>query len=223
MLRLLKILKSMLILSLLLFTMQIMAENKNIEKQDVENKADFVSLPQFSIAIKMDDALKDFLYKNYETIIVLADFTGEPVKVIPKKYRKRVFLGEFNLTSHRVELLQQATHKNLNNHCNYCKQRNAIALSKQSAEHNQVNNQVNDIDSQGLTATFDAIRIPQEYYDLIKEHNVKVLINIFTGRHFAQNNLLDCEVLYEDLNKIADKTIPLNCKKLDIPYSPVSS
>lgn len=170
----------------LFFTSLIYAKNDDLN---------MVFLPRFSIEITMDNALKQLLYQKRESIIVLADFTGEPDKSIPKQYQNRINFGEFNLTSKRIELIQK---------------RNIKRQSETKISSRQLQNNI---------ATFENINIPENYYNLIQKHNIKVLINVFTGRHSSNDNLIQCGILYEDLSKIANKTTQLNCKLINIYQS----
>lgn len=51
-------------------------------------------------------------------------------------------------------------------------------------------------------AQFKNVKLPKKAIDKLCDSNFKVTINVFTGRHASNNNLLNCEVLIMHINKL---------------------
>lgn len=61
-------------------------------------------------------------------------------------------------------------------------------------------------------ATFNSVKISKAAYNSLAGKDVDVLIDVFSGRHSSQNNLLDCEFLQEPISKVRKQTNVLSGK-----------
>ena len=62
------------------------------------------------------------------------------------------------------------------------------------------------------TARFDRVKILKASLDSICDKNFEVLINVFSGRHSTDQNILDCDILQEKILTVAGKKFVLNGK-----------
>ena len=62
------------------------------------------------------------------------------------------------------------------------------------------------------TARFDNIKIAKSSFDALRDNNFEVLINVFSGRHSSDRNILNCDILQEKILAVAGKKIVLNGK-----------
>jgi hypothetical protein len=52
---------------------------------------------------------------------------------------------------------------------------------------------------------FENIKFHKNLYDLLEDKDIMLLINVFSGRRSFENNILDCDILYDSMNKIKEK------------------
>ena len=69
--------------------------------------------------------------------------------------------------------------------------------------------------TQSRIAKFNNIKISKETYKALSDKNIEVLINVFSGRRSAKNNLLDCNILQDKISNIKDKSFTLTGKLID--------
>ena len=62
------------------------------------------------------------------------------------------------------------------------------------------------------TARFNDVEIAKTSYDALKDKNFEVLINVFSGRHSSDLNILDCDILQNKILSVAGKKSTLNGK-----------
>jgi hypothetical protein len=61
-------------------------------------------------------------------------------------------------------------------------------------------------------AKFENIKFSKKLYDSIADKNIRLLINIYSGRRSSENNLLDCDILEDSVSGIANKKFVLKGK-----------
>ena len=54
-------------------------------------------------------------------------------------------------------------------------------------------------------ARFEHIKFSKDLYDLLKDNDIAVLINVFSGRRSSENNILDCNILEDAISNIKEK------------------
>jgi hypothetical protein len=59
------------------------------------------------------------------------------------------------------------------------------------------------------SARFSAIKVPKDLYNLLKDRDMELLINVFSGRKSSENNLLSCGIWQDKFSKIAGQTIEI--------------
>jgi hypothetical protein len=62
------------------------------------------------------------------------------------------------------------------------------------------------------TAKFDGVKFSKKLYDSIANKNLRLLINIYSGRRSSKDNLLNCDILEDSLSNIKDKKFVLKGK-----------
>lgn len=68
-----------------------------------------------------------------------------------------------------------------------------------------------ELDSSRL-ATFAGIKFPKARYDSLADKDIRLLINIFSGRRAGPDNLLDCNILEEKMSAVKGRTFTLTGK-----------
>jgi hypothetical protein len=66
--------------------------------------------------------------------------------------------------------------------------------------------------SDSRAAKFENIKFSKKLYDSIADKNIRLLINIYSGRRSSKDNILDCDLLEDSLSNIKDKKFTLKCK-----------
>jgi hypothetical protein len=61
-------------------------------------------------------------------------------------------------------------------------------------------------------AKFENVKFPLELYKLLKNKDIQLLINVFSGRKSSPDNLLDCEILQDSMSNIKGKKFVLKGK-----------
>ena len=64
-------------------------------------------------------------------------------------------------------------------------------------------------------AKFENVKIAKTSLDALKDKNFEVLINVFSGRHATDLNILDCDILQEKILTVAGKKFVLNGKLIE--------
>lgn len=62
------------------------------------------------------------------------------------------------------------------------------------------------------TAKFDGIKFSKKLYDSLADKNLRLLINIYSGRRSSKDNILNCDILEDSLSNIKDKKFILKGK-----------
>lgn len=60
------------------------------------------------------------------------------------------------------------------------------------------------------TAIFNHIKIKKALFGELENKNFEVLINVFSGRHSSELNILNCDILQENIRSVAGKKFTLN-------------
>ena len=71
-----------------------------------------------------------------------------------------------------------------------------------------------ELDSSRL-ATFTGVRFSRARYDSLADKDIRLLINIFSGRHSGPDNLLDCNILEEKMSAVKGRTFVLTGKLIN--------
>jgi len=69
-------------------------------------------------------------------------------------------------------------------------------------------------DSNGV-AGFEGIRFAKAIYDSLADKDIRVLINVYSGRRSASDNLLDCGMLADKMSAVKGKKIVLEGKLIN--------
>ncbi len=64
----------------------------------------------------------------------------------------------------------------------------------------------------GTTATFDHVKLNQPMIKWMDSQGPQLLINVYSGRKSAPNNLLDCGIYEGALKAVQGQSIPIACK-----------
>lgn len=64
----------------------------------------------------------------------------------------------------------------------------------------------------GQVARFDSIRIPKIIYDQLSNKDIDLGVNVYSGRKSSQNNLLNCEPLFDKISNVVNKRFILKGK-----------
>lgn len=62
------------------------------------------------------------------------------------------------------------------------------------------------------TAKFEGLRFSRKLYDSLAGKDINVLINIFSGRKSSPDNILDCNILFDKLSNVQNRTVRLTGK-----------
>lgn len=63
--------------------------------------------------------------------------------------------------------------------------------------------------AEGRIAKFEQIKFAKSLYDSLADKDIRVLINVFSGRRSTQDNLLDCSILSEKMSVVKDRKFVL--------------
>ena len=66
--------------------------------------------------------------------------------------------------------------------------------------------------SNSRIASFEGIKFSKARYDSLANKDIRVLINVFSGRRSTQDNLLDCAILAEKMSVVKGREI-YSCRK----------
>lgn len=61
-------------------------------------------------------------------------------------------------------------------------------------------------------ASFNGIRFHKDIYNVLADKNIKVLINVFSGRKSSPDNILSCDILQEKVSDVVGKSFTLKGK-----------
>jgi len=64
----------------------------------------------------------------------------------------------------------------------------------------------------GEVARFDSIKFSKEIYDQLADKDIDLGINVYSGRKSSENNLLDCESLFDKISYVVNKRFTIKCK-----------
>jgi hypothetical protein len=64
----------------------------------------------------------------------------------------------------------------------------------------------------GHIARFEGMKFPKALYDSLAGKDIRVLVNIYSGRRSTPDNLLDCEILSEKMSVVKGRTMQLSGK-----------
>lgn len=64
----------------------------------------------------------------------------------------------------------------------------------------------------GQIARFENVKISKKDYEHLIDKDFEVNVNIYSGRKSSQNNLLNCEPLFDKISNVANKRFTSNCK-----------
>lgn len=66
-------------------------------------------------------------------------------------------------------------------------------------------------------ARFEGLKFPRTIYEKLKDKDIELLINVFSGRKSSEDNLLDCGLLQVTAGQLKDKRFTLGCKLIGEP------
>ena len=66
--------------------------------------------------------------------------------------------------------------------------------------------------SNSRVARFEGIKFSKAKYDSLADKDIRVLVNIYSGRRSTADNLLDCAILSQKMSAVKGRTIPLTGK-----------
>lgn len=61
-------------------------------------------------------------------------------------------------------------------------------------------------------AIFNNIKLPTKNFDRISDLNIEVLLNVYSGRHSRNMNILDCYSMRVMIDSVKDKPLIIKCK-----------
>ncbi|MDD2636775.1 MAG: hypothetical protein PHW82_14885 [Bacteroidales bacterium] len=61
-------------------------------------------------------------------------------------------------------------------------------------------------------AKFENLKFHKDLYDLLKNKDIRLLINVYSGRKSTDVNILDCEILQDNMSNINGKQFTINGK-----------
>ena len=64
----------------------------------------------------------------------------------------------------------------------------------------------------GRIARFEGVKFSKSIYELLEGKDIKVLVNVYSGRKSSPDNLLDCEILSERISTVKERTMLLSGK-----------
>jgi hypothetical protein len=64
----------------------------------------------------------------------------------------------------------------------------------------------------GEPVKFENIKFARKRYELLANKDIDMLINVYTGRHSSEDNLIDCEILSEKMSKVMGRKFMLKGK-----------
>jgi hypothetical protein len=71
-------------------------------------------------------------------------------------------------------------------------------------------------------ARFEGLKFPRTIYEKLKDKDIELLINVFSGRKSSEDNLLDCGLLQITASQLKDKRFTLGCKLIEEPAESVA-
>ena len=66
--------------------------------------------------------------------------------------------------------------------------------------------------SYGQNAKFDQIRFSKKVYNELSDKDINITVFVYSGRKSSEKNLLDCEVIYDKISNMVNKTHTINSK-----------
>jgi hypothetical protein len=66
--------------------------------------------------------------------------------------------------------------------------------------------------SNSRVARFEGVKFSKARYDSLADKDIRVLVNIYSGRRSTADNLLDCAILSQKMSAVKGRTIPLTGK-----------
>lgn len=86
-------------------------------------------------------------------------------------------------------------------------------LSKEYAESGELFLQSAQVElDTGSVASFENIKFSKAKYDSLADKDIRVLINMYSGRHSSPDNLLDCSILSDKMSAVRGQKFVLACK-----------
>ena len=64
----------------------------------------------------------------------------------------------------------------------------------------------------GQVASFDSIKFSKKIYDQLANKDIELGVNVYSGRKSSQDNLLNCEPLFDKISNVANKKFTLKGK-----------
>lgn len=64
----------------------------------------------------------------------------------------------------------------------------------------------------GKTVKFENVRFSKNIYDNLADKNINFGINVYSGRKTSEDNLLDCEAVFDKIDKLANQKITITGK-----------
>ncbi|MFT3935943.1 MAG: hypothetical protein QM726_20100 [Chitinophagaceae bacterium] len=61
----------------------------------------------------------------------------------------------------------------------------------------------------------DGLKFHRNLYDSLADKDIRVLVNIYSGRKSGPDNILDCEILSEKISVVKDKRNTLSCRLIN--------
>lgn len=72
-----------------------------------------------------------------------------------------------------------------------------------------------ELSSDQRVARFEGLKFPKAVYDKLKDKDISLLINVFSGRKSSEDNLLDCGLLEVFASQLKNKRYVLGCKLIE--------
>lgn len=72
----------------------------------------------------------------------------------------------------------------------------------------------------GRIARFEGVKFSRAIYDSLADRDIKVLVNVYSGRRSSPDNLLDGEIVSEKISTVKGKTMRLAAKLISESASP---
>jgi len=66
-------------------------------------------------------------------------------------------------------------------------------------------------------ARFEGLKFSKATYEKLADKDIRVLINVYSGRKSSDNNLLDCGIMEDKASKFRNKRFTLGCKLIEEP------
>ncbi|MBU1820479.1 MAG: hypothetical protein KKG00_03055, partial [Bacteroidetes bacterium] len=64
-------------------------------------------------------------------------------------------------------------------------------------------------------ARFDNLKFPRSAYDSLAEKDIRLLVNVYSGRKTNKDNILDCDLLSENMSTLQDHQLTIQCRLIE--------